>query len=139
MKPGCEAPDRDRRLDDLTAEAIFANQWDPQPFHLDEKCAQNTFFEGLAASGRQTASITMRLLVTTGPSVGHRYHRRLHRPHLAHPRPGDQLHVELEVTDVPPHPTPSRGFITPTYDTLNQHGDVRQRTTAKLLAFAKPR
>ncbi|WP_280447475.1 MaoC family dehydratase [Nocardia cyriacigeorgica] len=128
---------------DLTAEAIidFANQWDPQPFHLDEKRAQNTFFEGLAASGWQTASITMRLLVTTGlPLATGIIGASIDLTWPTPTRPGDQLHVELEVTDVRTSASnPSRGFITTTYDTLNQHGDVRQRTTAKLLAFAKPR
>lgn len=53
---------------DLTADAIieFATEWDPQPFHLGEDAAQDTFFNGLAASGWHTAAITMRLLVTTG-------------------------------------------------------------------------
>jgi acyl dehydratase len=38
---------------EMTAEAIkeFAGQWDPQPFHLDEAAAQDSFFNGLAASG----------------------------------------------------------------------------------------
>lgn len=55
-------------------------------------------------------------------------------------RPGDRLHVELEVTDVRTSTSdPTRGFITTTYDTLNQHGDIRQHTTGRLLAFAKPR
>ncbi|AVH23649.1 MaoC family dehydratase [Nocardia cyriacigeorgica] len=128
---------------DLTAEAIidFANQWDPQPFHLDEKRAQITFFEGLAASGWQTASITMRLLVTTGlPLATGIIGASIDLTWPTPTRPGDQLHVELEVTDVRTSTSnPSRGFITTAYDTLNQHGDVRQRATAKLLAFAKPR
>ena len=52
----------------LTTDAIieFASAWDPQPFHLGEESARDTFFKGLAASGWQTAAITMRLLVTTG-------------------------------------------------------------------------
>jgi len=52
----------------LTTDAIieFASAWDPQPFHLSEESARDTFFKGLAASGWQTAAITMRLLVTTG-------------------------------------------------------------------------
>ena len=29
----------------------FAAEFDPQPFHLDEKAANDTFFRGLAASG----------------------------------------------------------------------------------------
>jgi acyl dehydratase len=41
----------------------FAAEFDPQPFHLDEAAAQNSFFKGLAASGWHTAALTMRLLV----------------------------------------------------------------------------
>ncbi len=49
----------------VTAEAIkdFAARWDPQPFHLDEAAAAQSFFAGLAASGWHTAAITMRLLI----------------------------------------------------------------------------
>src|SRR5918992_2873481 len=41
----------------------FAAEFDPQPFHLDEKAAQDTIFSSLAASGWHTAAMTMRLLV----------------------------------------------------------------------------
>ncbi|MBV8664112.1 MAG: dehydratase, partial [Hyphomicrobiales bacterium] len=40
----------------------FARQFDPQPFHLDEETAKDTFFGGLAASGWHVAAITMKLL-----------------------------------------------------------------------------
>src|ERR1700739_4871929 len=41
----------------------FAAEFDPQPFHLSEDTARDTFFKGLAASGWHTAAMTMRLLV----------------------------------------------------------------------------
>ena len=41
----------------------FAAAFDPQPFHLDEGAARQTFFKGLAATGWHTAALTMRLLV----------------------------------------------------------------------------
>jgi acyl dehydratase len=44
----------------------FAEQFDPQPFHLDAEAAKETFFGGLVASGWHTAAITMRLLVGGG-------------------------------------------------------------------------
>ena len=126
----------------LTTDAIieFASAWDPQPFHLGEESAHDTFFKGLAASGWQTAAITMRLLVTTGlPLATGIIGASIELAWPTPTRPGDQLHVELEVTDVRVSKSdPSRGFITAAYDTLNQHGDVRQRTTARLLAFTKP-
>ena len=44
----------------------FAQQYDPQLFHLDEQAAKGTFFGGLAASGWHVAAITMKLLVSGG-------------------------------------------------------------------------
>jgi len=41
----------------------FAREFDPQPYHLDEKAAQQSVFGGLAASGWHTAAMTMRLMV----------------------------------------------------------------------------
>ncbi len=41
----------------------FAQQFDPQPFHLSDEAARNSHFGRLAASGWQTAAIWMRLLV----------------------------------------------------------------------------
>ena len=41
----------------------FAAEFDPQPFHLDERAAIEWMFGGLAASGWHTAAITMRLVV----------------------------------------------------------------------------
>ncbi len=41
----------------------FAEQYDPQPYHLDEEAARKSVFGGLAASGWHTAAVTLRLLV----------------------------------------------------------------------------
>jgi acyl dehydratase len=38
----------------------FARKFDPQPFHMDEKSAQNSVFGRLCASGWHTASMWMR-------------------------------------------------------------------------------
>src|SRR5262245_34172415 len=46
-----------------------ARQFDPQPFHLDADKAKETLFGGLVASGWHTASITMRLLVTSDLAI----------------------------------------------------------------------
>ena len=34
----------------------FAQEWDPQPFHLDQAAAQGSFFAGLTGSGWFTAA-----------------------------------------------------------------------------------
>ena len=45
----------------------FASEFDPQPYHLDEKAAERTSLKGLAASGWHTAAIAMRLAVEVRP------------------------------------------------------------------------
>lgn len=118
----------------------FARQFDPQPFHLSDQAAAETFFEGLAASGWHTAAITMRLLVTSGFSIATGIIGA--SVEVAWPSPtraGDVLHVELTVENVKVSASqPDRGFVTVTYNTINQEGKTRQRTTANLLVFKKP-
>jgi acyl dehydratase len=118
----------------------FARQFDPQPFHLSNQAAVDTFFEGLAASGWHTAAITMRLLVTSGISIATGIIGASVEVVWPSPtRAGDVLHVELTVESVKVSKTqPDRGFVTVTYNTTNQDGKTRQRTTANLLVFKKP-
>ncbi|MHB1109737.1 MAG: MaoC family dehydratase [Devosia sp.] len=40
----------------------FASEFDPFPFHLDEAAAKTSLLGGLAASGWQTAALSLRLL-----------------------------------------------------------------------------
>ena len=49
----------------LTAEAIkrFAQEWDPQPFHLDEEAAKASPYGALIASGFQTILTAFKLSV----------------------------------------------------------------------------
>ena len=127
---------------DVTADDIvtFATQWDPQPFHVSEETARDTFFGGLAASGWHTAAITMRLLVTSGMPLADGIIGA--GGEVAWPtatRPGDRLHVDAEIVDVQTSKSnPTRGFVTLAYDTVNQDGEVRQSSKARLLAFARP-
>jgi acyl dehydratase len=122
--------------DDIIA---FARDYDPQPFHTDPEAARHTFFNGLAASGWQTASISMRLQVDSGPPlaggmIGATVELNWPRP----TRPGDILHVESEVLDVTPSRSkPDRGFITLKSQTLNQKGEVLQVQTSKLLVWRR--
>lgn len=49
----------------VTREMIlaFATEFDPLPFHLDETAARASLLGGLAASGWQTAALSLRMLV----------------------------------------------------------------------------
>jgi acyl dehydratase len=118
----------------------FASRFDPQPFHLSEVGTAGTIFGSLAASGWHTAAITMRLLVTSGiPIATGIIGASIQLAWPTPTRPGDVVHVELTVTDVvPSRSKPDRGFVTCSYDTVNQHGEVRQVTTAHLLVFRRP-
>lgn len=53
----------------LTEEAIisFAQDFDPQPFHLDAEASKQTFFGTLVASGWHVLAATMRLMVDARP------------------------------------------------------------------------
>jgi acyl dehydratase len=52
----------------FTADNIrqFAEQFDPQRFHLDEEEGRKSLFGGLAASGWHVGSVCMKLLVADG-------------------------------------------------------------------------
>jgi acyl dehydratase len=118
----------------------FAAQFDPQPFHLDAAAARASLFGGLAASGWHTAAITMRLLVqgglpVAGGIVGAGCEVAWPRP----TRPGDVLQVDSEVIEVRPSQSkPERGMVTMRSETRNQHGDVVQVMTAKMVVPRRP-
>lgn len=50
---------------EVTREEVveFAKKYDPQPFHLSDEDAAQTFFGRLSASGWHTAAMTMRMAV----------------------------------------------------------------------------
>lgn len=118
----------------------FAEQFDPQPFHLDDAAAQATLFGGLAASGWHTAAVTMRLQVTSGlPIAGGIIGAG---GELSWPRPTratDVLHVVSEVVQVQPSKSkPDRGMVTVRSETRNQHGDVLQVSTVRVVVSRRP-
>ena len=112
----------------VSAEDIkrFASEFDPQPFHLDEAAAQNTFFKGLAASGWHTAAIAMRLAVQARPFGPHPLmgagvdDLRWMKP----VRPGDTLHLEGEVVELIPSRSKPQGIARIKWTAYNQHGEA---------------
>jgi acyl dehydratase len=118
----------------------FAGQFDPQPFHLDEAAAQASFFHGLAASGWHTAAITMSLLVKSGMPIAGGLIGAGGEIEWPRPvRPGDTLTVESEIVAVKPSRSrPERGMITVKSETRNQHGEIVQILTSKMLVWKKP-
>lgn len=126
----------------MTEERIksFAEEFDPQPFHLDEAAAQKTVFRGLAASGWHTAAVAMKLLVTSGLPLGNGIiglGGDLSWPKPT--RPGDTLHVESEVLEIAPsNSKPNQAVVRVRSTTLNQKGEAVHEFTSKVLVFKRP-
>lgn len=126
----------------VTAESIkeFAGQWDPQVFHLDEARAQDSFFQGLAASGWHTACITMRLLITgefrpaNGVIGAGVEELKWYRP----VRAGDLLTIRAEVLEARAmRSKPGFGIIRVRVDTLDAEGKPVQTFTSPLVVQAR--
>ncbi len=115
--------------DTVTKEDIiqFGRAFDPQPFHIDEAAAKDSFFGGLIASGWHTASIMMHLLVTSMT----RRSAVLASPGfddlrwLAPVRPGDSLTIRSTCIDKQPSRSkPDIGSVRWRTEVLNQDGNV---------------
>lgn len=126
----------------VSAESIvrFAQDFDPQPFHLDPALAEQTLFGDLAASGWHTAALTMRLMVDgeflpAGGIIGAGFDE------LAWPVPvraGDELHVTSEILAVRRSQSrPMQGVIKVRNLTINQNGEVVQRAIGNLIVKAR--
>ena len=92
----------------------FAQDWDPQPFHLDEEAAAASIYGGLIASGWHTVCVFMRLfadgLLRRAAALGSpgvdevRWLRPV--------RPRDTLEARLEIVEVTPSRSrPDRGSV----------------------------
>ena len=95
----------------------FAEQFDPQPFHVDEELAKDSMFGELVASGLHTLCLSVRLFITefVTPEDGLENmgglgmdDLRWHEP----VRPGETLSIELELVDkTPSESRDDRGYV----------------------------
>ena len=112
---------------EVTREEVleFASKYDPQPFHLDDEAAAQTFFGRLSASGWHTCAMTMRMIVD---QFRHEKTASIGSPGIDELRwlkpvyPGDTLRMETELIEkrqskskpnnknalAPPAPSPAR-------------------------------
>jgi len=118
----------------------FAREFDPQPFHTDEKAAEASIWGGLIASGWLTGSVLMRIFYdgylkdTAGLGSPGIDELRWLKP----VRPGDTLTVRLTVLEtVASRSKPDRGIIRSLMEVLNQHGEIVM--TTKGVNFVKRR
>lgn len=87
---------------EVTREEVieFASKYDPQPFHLDDEAAAQTYFGRLSASGWHTGSMAMRMIVE---NMKANQQAGLGSPGIDELRwlkpvyPGDTLRIEAEV------------------------------------------
>ena len=114
----------------VTGAAIveFAQQFDPQIFHLDRKSAEQTMVKGLIASGWHTAAISMRLFVETMNVPGGIIGLGVDKLRWPHPvRPGDELRLEIQILDTRLSKSrPGAGIVRIQNTTRNQSGEVVQ-------------
>jgi len=111
----------------------FAKEYDPQPFHVDPVAAANGPFGGLIASGWQTTSMMMRLLVehfvSAETALGAAGVDEIRWPRPV--RPGDTLHVRVTVLEARrSNSKPDRGIVRSVAEVTNQDGAAVARLTA---------
>jgi acyl dehydratase len=109
----------------------FAREFDPQPFHTDEKAAEASIWGGLIASGWLTGSVLMRIFydgfLKDTASMGSPGIDELRW--LKPVRPGDTLTVRLTVLETTASRSkPDRGIVRSLMEVLNQHGEIVMTT-----------
>jgi len=119
----------------------FAREFDPQPFHTDEKAAEASIWGGLIASGWLTGSVLMRIFYdgylkdTAGLGSPGIDELRWLKP----VRPGDTLTVRLTVLEtVASRSKPDRGIIRSLMEVLNQHGEIVMTTKGVNFVSRRP-
>ena len=117
----------------ITAEEIveFAQEFDPQPFHLDGNSEQAKQVGGLIASGWHTSSIMMRMIcdgyLLDSPSQGSPGLEEVRWLNVV--RPGDTLSATAEVTaSRVSKSNPAIGIVSFVYRMHNQRGEDVMRT-----------
>ncbi|HYZ21195.1 MAG TPA: MaoC family dehydratase [Rhodopila sp.] len=127
----------------MTRERIvaYAEEFDPQPQHLSEEGAAKSNFGELIASGWHTAAVSMRLQYEAvfgriangaiGAGVDLRWLRTV--------RPGDELHVVVEVKEMrPSNSRPERGLVTFLTTTINQDGEPAETMLGTVIMPRRP-
>lgn len=106
----------------------FASKYDPQPFHLSDEAAAETYFGRLSASGWHTCAMTMRMLVDNMSVVEQ---AGLGSPGVDNLRwvkpvyPGDVLRCETEVIEKRRSKSkPDMGLFKSRCRTFNQHDEL---------------
>ncbi len=112
----------------VTQEEIiaFAQEFDPQVFHLDPEAAKDTVLGGLCASGWHTLSLMMRLQMDAWKSEYSLGSPGFDNLRWLRPlRPDETIHVRTTCIDVTPSRSkPDRGSARWKTEVVNQDGNV---------------
>ncbi|MCP1291031.1 MULTISPECIES: MaoC family dehydratase [unclassified Chromobacterium] len=116
----------------------FARQYDPQYFHTDPQRAADSLFGGLAASGWQTSSLSMRLVTQTelGKMANGLIGMQIDKMRWPQPtRAGDALRVTVEVLDKRrSNSQPGFGVVKVRWTTVNQRDEVAMQLECSIWA-----
>ena len=114
---------------EVTREEVidFASRYDPQPFHLDDEAAAQTYFGRLSASGWHTCAMSMRMIVD---QFRHEKTASIGSPGIDELRwlkpvyPGDTLRMETELIEKRRSKSkPNMGFTKSRQTVFNQHDE----------------
>jgi acyl dehydratase len=130
-----------RRTMDKERMIAFAREFDPQPFHTDEKAAEASIYGGLIASGWLTGSTLMRLLydgfLKDTASLGSPGIDELRW--LKPVRPGDTLTGRLTVIEATASRSrPDRGIVRTRMELMNQDGEAVMTITGVNFISRRP-
>ena len=105
----------------------FASKYDPQPFHLDDAAAAQTYFGRLSASGWHTGAMMMRMMVD---DMKQHQQAGLGSPGIEDLRwlkpvyPGDTLRCESEILEKRRSQSrPEMGLFKSQLSVFNQHDE----------------
>ena len=102
----------------------FAEKFDPQPFHVDEKAAGASIFKGIVASSLHTLSACTKSVVKAQGPVAILSGVGMDTVRMFNPvRPGDTLEIKAWWADLRRSKSkPDRGFAGICCEVFNQHG-----------------
>jgi acyl dehydratase len=128
----------------LTQDEIiqFARQFDPQPFHTDPMAAKASVFDGLAASGWHTSSLTMRLITASELKEVANGLIGMGIKDMRWPQPtraGDTLRAEIEVlTGKRSTSQPGFGVVQLRWTTRNQRDEIAMQLETAIWVACRP-
>lgn len=125
----------------LTEEEIyaFAEQYDPQPIHIDPQFAEQGLFKGIIASGFHTVSAVWGQWIRANIMGTENLGGTIDFLHFLYPvRPNDQLHTVAEVVEKIPSAKENRGNVVIKLTVTNQNQKAVLETQCRVIIKGRP-